>query len=402
MPDGRRYDALDPETYYSGARTLRRAGASTCRRHLRQAAVPNARRNRSTWSPSTWYRALRRQRPVMPDTYADFVGVLRPDGWNEIIVAHKTAQYGVGYCHQGIPVPQGGAHRWSGMPSAPVFNPIAAFLTHRRHAAAGPGGCWSLPWSDSKEKGLSRSSPRLWRRGPVNWLWDRLPMAVRVQQVCAVGLCPAPDAPARPSSTPRSSSWSGTGIRKVTLDDVAAAPGSAAPPSTRGFANRARVGPARSSNARTWRCSPISPPSKGRQSSHVPVDITTSRRSPCRSCGSAGTGCSISWSSRIRRSPRSCCSGHYGAAVERMAAALRVHLPRGFSPKRIGAPAVNDMADHHPATMRPWHCCCPACSRCRPSRRTARAFATRQLFLPRACLRRLRAPSRPEMFWWVT
>jgi AcrR family transcriptional regulator len=35
---------------------------------------------------------------------------------------------------------------------------------------------------------------------------------------------------------------------------------------------------------------------------------------------------------------------HYGAAVERMAAALRVIFPDGFA-ERIGAPAVNDLAD---------------------------------------------------------
>lgn len=35
---------------------------------------------------------------------------------------------------------------------------------------------------------------------------------------------------------------------------------------------------------------------------------------------------------------------HYGAAVERMAAALLVIFPKGFA-ERIGAPAVNDLAD---------------------------------------------------------
>ncbi|MGW0161956.1 TetR/AcrR family transcriptional regulator [Mycobacterium sp. NPDC003323] len=35
---------------------------------------------------------------------------------------------------------------------------------------------------------------------------------------------------------------------------------------------------------------------------------------------------------------------HYGAAVERMAAALRVIFPDGFA-ERIGSPAVNDLAD---------------------------------------------------------
>jgi len=36
MPDGKRYHALDPDTYFLGARHVRRAGA-VLRRHLRQA-----------------------------------------------------------------------------------------------------------------------------------------------------------------------------------------------------------------------------------------------------------------------------------------------------------------------------------------------------------------------------
>ncbi len=35
---------------------------------------------------------------------------------------------------------------------------------------------------------------------------------------------------------------------------------------------------------------------------------------------------------------------HYGAAVDRMATALRVIFPDGFA-ERIGAPAVNDLVD---------------------------------------------------------
>ena len=60
---------------------------------------------------------------------------------------------------------------------APIFNPLAAFLT--------TGGLpprarelLNLPWSDRQERRYQRFAA-FWRSRPVTWAWDHLPMRVR-------------------------------------------------------------------------------------------------------------------------------------------------------------------------------------------------------------------------------
>jgi hypothetical protein len=73
----------------------------------------------------------------MPPNYAEFERY-----WermiDEIVVAHPTAKYGVGYVTKGYPCPQG-------VPAA------------------------------------------LWRSRPVNWLWDHLPMRLRYNKFAQAG-----------------------------------------------------------------------------------------------------------------------------------------------------------------------------------------------------------------------
>jgi uncharacterized protein (DUF2236 family) len=120
---------------------------------------------------------------AMPADYAAFVQY-----WDrmmdEIVVAHKTAQYGVGYVTKGFPCPKGiPPVAWKLI--APVFNPLAAVLT--------TGGMpprardlLELPWSDRKEK-LYQVFAACWRARPVNWVWERLPMSVRFNKYAQTG-----------------------------------------------------------------------------------------------------------------------------------------------------------------------------------------------------------------------
>ena len=68
------------------------------------------------------------------------------------MVAHPTAKYGVGYVTKGFPRPKGVSPlAWRVV--APVFNPVAAFLTTggmppRARTLLG------LPWSDRQEQWL--------------------------------------------------------------------------------------------------------------------------------------------------------------------------------------------------------------------------------------------------------
>ena len=68
---------------------------------------------------------------------------------------------------------------------APVFNPIAAFLT--------TGGMpprarelLDLPWSDKQERRYQRFAA-LWRSRAVNAVWDRLPMTLRYNRFAQTG-----------------------------------------------------------------------------------------------------------------------------------------------------------------------------------------------------------------------
>ena len=132
----------------------------------------------------TWYRRYGVSERPMPADYAAFERY-----WDrmidEIVVAHPTAKYGVGYVTKGLSVPEGRAARGCGGWSAPVFNPVAAFLT--------TGGMpprtrdlLGLPWSERQERRYQRFAA-LWRSRPVNWLWDHLPMRLRYNRFAQAG-----------------------------------------------------------------------------------------------------------------------------------------------------------------------------------------------------------------------
>ena len=75
----------------------------------------------------TWYRRYGVSDRPMPTDYAEFEKY-----WDrmldEIVVAHPTAQYGVGYVTKGFPCPKGVPPQlWRVI--AVVFDPVAAFLT---------------------------------------------------------------------------------------------------------------------------------------------------------------------------------------------------------------------------------------------------------------------------------
>ena len=181
MPDGKRYHALDPETYYWAHATFVEQVLYFADTFVKR--LTEAEKEQIYLESKTWYRRYGVSDRPMPATYAEFVQY-----WDrmmsEILVAHKTAQYGVGYVTKGFPCPKG-VHPLAWKVIAPVFNPLAAFLT--------TGGMppqaremLNLPWSDRKEKGY-QAFAAFWRSRPVNWLWDRLPMSVRYNKYALKG-----------------------------------------------------------------------------------------------------------------------------------------------------------------------------------------------------------------------
>jgi uncharacterized protein (DUF2236 family) len=173
MPDGRRYHALDPETYYWAHATFVDQVLYFADTFVKR--LTDAEKEQIYLESKTWYRRYGVSDRPMP---ADYAGFRRY--WDhmidEIVVAHPTAKYGVGYVTKGFPRPKGVSPlAWRLV--SPVFNPVAAFLT--------TGGMpprtrdlLGLPWSPRKEKAY-QAFAALWRTRAVNWAWDRLPMRLR-------------------------------------------------------------------------------------------------------------------------------------------------------------------------------------------------------------------------------
>ncbi|WP_135356127.1 oxygenase MpaB family protein [Mycolicibacterium sp. NCC-Tsukiji] len=181
MPDGSRYHALDPETYYWAHATFVEQVLYFADTFVKR--LTDAEKEQIYLESKTWYRRYGVSDRPMPATYAEF-----EEYWdrmlNEVAVPHKTARYGVGYVTKGFPAPKGvNPAVWRVI--AVVFNPVAAFLT--------TGGLpprardlLELPWSDRQERAYQLFAAA-WRTKPVNWLWDQLPMSVRYNSFAQQG-----------------------------------------------------------------------------------------------------------------------------------------------------------------------------------------------------------------------
>lgn len=181
MPDGARYHALDPETYFWAHATFVEQVLYFADTFVKR--LTEAEKEQIYLESKTWYRRYGVSDRAMPANYAEF-----QQYWDrmmdEIVVAHPTAKYGVGYVTKGFPRPKGVPPlAWRLV--APVFNPVAAFLT--------TGGMpprardlLALPWSPGKERAY-QAFAAFWRSRPVNWLWDRLPMSVRYNGFAQTG-----------------------------------------------------------------------------------------------------------------------------------------------------------------------------------------------------------------------
>lgn len=179
--EGKRYHALDPETYFWAHATFVEQVLYFADTFVKR--LTDAEKEQIYLESKTWYRRYGVSDRPMPVDYAAFVKYW-DDMMDRVIVAHPTAKYGVGYVTKGFPRPKGVAP-WAWWLIAPVFNPVAAFLTTgglppRARALLG------LPWSARQERRYQRFAA-VWRSRPVNWLWDRLPMRMRYNGFAQAG-----------------------------------------------------------------------------------------------------------------------------------------------------------------------------------------------------------------------
>jgi uncharacterized protein (DUF2236 family) len=181
MPDGERYHALDPETYFWAHATFVEQVLYFADTFVKR--LTEAEKQQIYAESKTWYRRYGVSDRPMPVDYAAFEKYW-DDMLDRVVVAHPTARYGVGYVTKGFPRPKG-VPPWTWRLLAPVFNPIAAFIT--------TGGMpprarvlLDLPWSERQERRYQRFAA-LWRTWPVHWIWDRLPMRLRYNTFAQAG-----------------------------------------------------------------------------------------------------------------------------------------------------------------------------------------------------------------------
>jgi uncharacterized protein (DUF2236 family) len=181
MPNGERYHALDPETYFWAHATFVEQVLYFADTFVKR--LSDDEKERIYAESKTWYRRYGVSDRPMPADYAGFQRY-----WDhmleQIVVAHPTAKYGVGYVTKGFPCPKGVSPLAWRLISV-LFDPVAAFLT--------TGGMpprardlLGLPWGDRREKAY-QAFAAVWRSRPVNWVWDRLPMTLRYNEFAQVG-----------------------------------------------------------------------------------------------------------------------------------------------------------------------------------------------------------------------
>ena len=177
----RRYHALDPDTYFWAHATFVEQVLYFADTFVKR--LTEDEKERIYRESKTWYRRYGVSDRPMPADYAGFQRYW-DQMMDEIVVAHPTARYGVGYVTKGFPQPTGvSPFAWRLV--SPVFDPVAAFLT--------TGGMpprardlLELPWGPRRERAY-QAFAAVWRSGPVNWAWNRLPMTVRYNKFAQVG-----------------------------------------------------------------------------------------------------------------------------------------------------------------------------------------------------------------------
>jgi uncharacterized protein (DUF2236 family) len=171
LPNGSRYHALDPETYYWAHATFldnMLYGIETFIRPLSETE-----KQQIYEESKVWFRMYGVSDRTMPEDWEAFQ-VYWKHMLEEEIVAHKTARYGVGYVTKGLPVPPKVPGRlWRAV--RPPANAVAAFIT----AGGMPPSTrllLGLPWSAADERRYQRFAAVIRK---TNKVWPLLPEAVR-------------------------------------------------------------------------------------------------------------------------------------------------------------------------------------------------------------------------------
>ncbi|GAA3224259.1 oxygenase MpaB family protein [Actinocorallia longicatena] len=173
LPDGTRYHALDPDTYFWAHATFLDQMLYTIETFVRPLTADE--KDRLYEESKTWYRSYGVSDRAMPQDWAGFQLYWKNKLASEL-VAHKSAAYSVGYVKKGLPrPPKVPAALWRAV--SPPVNGVARFLT--------TGGLppesrelLDLPWSARDEARYRRFAAAVRRTAP---LIDALPHLLRYQ-----------------------------------------------------------------------------------------------------------------------------------------------------------------------------------------------------------------------------
>ena len=226
MPDGARYHALDPETYFWAHATFVEQVLYFADTFVKR--LTDDEKEQIYLESKTWYRRYGVSDRPMPADYAEFERY-----WDrmidEIVVAHPTAKYGVGYVTKGFPRPKA-VPQCAVAADRPGLQPRRGVPDHRRHAAARPRSARA-----AVERPPRAPIPAVRRAVAVaagELAVGSSANAPALQHVRSDRLCQGLTPPQKPSSTPPSSSSSSMGSAGLRSTTSRGARGSAGPPST--------------------------------------------------------------------------------------------------------------------------------------------------------------------------
>lgn len=171
LPDGTRYHALDPETYYWAHATFLDTmlyGIETFVRPLSEEE------KRQIYEESkTWFRMYGVSDRGMPEDWEGFQAYWKRM-LEEELVPHKTARYGVGYAIKGLPAPPYVPKPLWYVVSPPL-NAVARFIT-TGGMPPDTRAMLGLRWSATDERRYRRFTAGVRKAGR---LWPLLPAAIR-------------------------------------------------------------------------------------------------------------------------------------------------------------------------------------------------------------------------------
>ena len=335
MPSGERYHALDPDTYFWAHATFVEQVLYFADTFVKR--LTDGEKEQIYLESKTWYRRYGVSDRPMPADYAGVPTVLGahdgrgPGGPPDREIRRRIR-------HEGLPAAQGrlAAGVAAGVPRCSTRRRVPH---HRWDAAARPRSAGPAV-EPAARSAVTSGSRRRGARGRSTGC------GIVCQCDCATTALPRPAMPAAEAPPRRSSTrpWSSSnatasgGSRSTTSP---AAPGSVAPRSTAASPNRDELVAAVIERENVVLFADIAEELKSRRpQSNYYVEAFTL-------LDPAVPAASRAQPDDRRRARRWCSSWRTstsGAAVERMADALRVIFPAGFA-ERIGAAAVDDLAD---------------------------------------------------------